>query len=145
MLSLRSISLAAILACTSLAGTARAGCIPSLSCALGNQACDAVCVRQGNPNGGHCVARDGCPGMKLCACFNSPQKRSDDEGVIDGDAHFNEILERLGKREEAARKEGRSISCSIPTFGPLLCEDHCAKIGRPGGECSPETGVCTCN
>ncbi|KAE8153691.1 hypothetical protein BDV25DRAFT_136630 [Aspergillus avenaceus] len=138
--------LASFAVCSTLAS---AFCHDSISCSVGgDKVCNNVCVRQGNPNGGRCLPRDGCPDDEICACY--PQsKRSD--AVIDGDEALRGVLEEYGVKgdlpELATRDEveKRSICCSFPDpYGGLCCEDHCSYIGKPGGQCS-DKGVCTCN
>lgn len=163
-----------ILADFALATVVNASCWPSISCHNGSDdTCNRVCIRQGNPKGGRCVPRDGCPGSNICACF--PRKRSAD--VVDGDealindpAFVNEMFgsgtipdERRSDGEaskglvarsdaEAAVQdtvargvEARSLCCSLlPPFKGECCDQHCARIGKPGGQCS-EKDVCTCN
>ncbi|KAE8327869.1 hypothetical protein BDV39DRAFT_204585 [Aspergillus sergii] len=136
--------IATFVVCSSLAD---AFCHDSISCMVGgDNVCNNVCVRQGNPNGGRCLPRDGCPGNDICACY--PQSKRSDE-VIDGDASIREVLKDFGIDGEAEKalnaREKRSISCNFPDpFGGLICENHCAYIGKPGGQCSSEK-VCTCN
>ncbi|KAE8372111.1 hypothetical protein BDV26DRAFT_286228 [Aspergillus bertholletiae] len=133
---------------------AEAFCHSSISCALGgNDVCNNVCVRQGNPNGGRCLPRDGCPGDDICACY--PKSKRSDE-VIDGDATLHEILKEYGVEGDTPKAikeslnsrsevEKRSICCSFPNpWGGLCCEDHCSYIGKAGGQCSDKS-VCTCN
>ncbi|KAB8231342.1 hypothetical protein BDV23DRAFT_171622 [Aspergillus alliaceus] len=132
--------------CSSVAS---AFCHSSISCAVGgDKVCNNVCVRQGNPNGGRCLPRDGCPGDDICACY--PQSKRSDE-VIDGDDALRKVLDDyqvLGDFENIKARddvEKRSICCNFPQpFGGLCCEDHCSYIGKPGGQCSSE-GVCKCN
>ncbi|KID83890.1 Defensin domain protein [Metarhizium guizhouense ARSEF 977] len=38
--------------------------------------------------------------------------------------------------------ETRSICCSFPDpVGGLCCDDHCSKIGKPGGQCTEQKGT----
>ncbi|KAJ3497390.1 hypothetical protein NLG97_g1950 [Lecanicillium saksenae] len=67
-----------------LASTASAICHNSIACLTGgDEMCGKVCVRQGNPNGGRCAPRDGCPGFSICACY--PKKRDDGAPAVDGE------------------------------------------------------------
>lgn len=130
---------------------ASAFCHNSISCMMGGDStCNNVCVRQGNPNGGRCLPRDGCPGYDICACYPN-NKRSDE--MIDADEPLREALKNMGIEEDTVEKleardaslDKRSICCSFPDpWGGLCCEDHCSYIGKPGGQCS-DKGVCTCN
>ncbi|KAF7555463.1 hypothetical protein G7Z17_g2128 [Cylindrodendrum hubeiense] len=123
-----------------------AWCHDSVSCAVGgNTVCNEVCVRQGNPNGGRCMPRDGCSGNTICACY--PRKRSDKQ--IDGDEVLLEVMEETvvppSNVEERNPLEKRSVCCSLPgSWAGACCEAHCDYIGKPGGQCS-DKNVCTCN
>ncbi|KAM3474514.1 hypothetical protein MY5147_004209 [Beauveria neobassiana] len=69
------------LVAVALVSTVSAFCWDSITCHNGGSAlCNTVCVRQGNPRGGRCLPRDGCPGKSICACY--PNKRSNDEGAV---------------------------------------------------------------
>lgn len=159
-----------------LTSTASALCHNSISCILGGDStCNNVCVREGNPNGGRCLPRDGCPGYTICACY--PRKRGGDQ--IDGEQKIWEdevkpALAAFTSEEELAKPEvyknvmeaaikgivetgdvqaratldARSICCSLlPPFSGLCCENHCSYIGKPGGQCKDlgNGEVCSCN
>jgi hypothetical protein len=152
-----------IIAALAFTTLASAWCHDSITCAIGgSSACDLVCKRQGNPRGGRCAPRDGCPTNTICACYS--MKR--DDGVIDGDDGVKDMLAPIfsifqkdeveevpEKRSEdmkvvdiAARDvERRSICCSLsdPWKG-FCCESHCTYIGKLGGQCSKDN-VCKCN
>lgn len=155
-----------VLALLAVVSVASAICHDSISCEVGGDvACNTVCTRQGNPSGGRCVPRDGCPGFSLCACY--PRKRS--AGITDGDAIIYDILPALGTVDPAATEnqgnearsedvnkvrsedeslEKRSVCCSlIPPAKGLCCDSHCNYIGKPGGQCVGEgdNQICTCN
>ncbi|KAK4073055.1 hypothetical protein Purlil1_13168 [Purpureocillium lilacinum] len=132
------------LAATAVYATlAAAICHNSAACLLGgDDLCNWTCKRQGNPTGGRCLDRDGCPGYSICACY--PKKRSND--VVDGDKAFREVLkpvfEALGEeapnnlkeRSDRTSVDKRSICCSlIPPFSGLCCDAHCTYIGKNGG------------
>ncbi|OGM48287.1 Defensin domain protein [Aspergillus bombycis] len=144
-------AIATFIVCSSLA---EALCHNSLSClAGGNDGCNKVCERQGNPKGGRCLPRDGCPGYTICACY--PKSKRSDE-VIDGDLAIREVLkdfgiddaaetETTGELDARGTLEQRSVCCSlVPPAQGLCCEAHCDYIGKNGGQCS-DKGVCTCN
>ncbi|RYP11821.1 hypothetical protein DL765_007587 [Monosporascus sp. GIB2] len=128
-------------------------CHNSISCLIGGDSvCNNVCVRQGNPSGGRCMPRDGCPGYSICACYPRSKDKRDD-AVIDGDEVINEVLKDVGLTDLTDRAEARDVSdvekrsicCSlVPPFKGLCCENHCAYIGKPGGQCSSKD-ICTCN
>ncbi|RYP41861.1 hypothetical protein DL767_000690 [Monosporascus sp. MG133] len=148
-------------------------CRPSISCVIGGDSvCNNVCIRQGNPSGGRCLPRDGCPGHDICACYPRSKDKRDD-AVIDGDEVINQVLKDVGltdlpdkaetrdvsgveaeagdvsgveaETRDVSGVEKRSICCSLlPPFKGLCCENHCAWIGKPGGQCSSKD-ICTCN
>ncbi|KAM3456600.1 hypothetical protein MY3296_001555 [Beauveria thailandica] len=75
------------LVAVALASTVYATCHNSVACLIGgDEMCSKVCVRQGNPRGGRCLPRDGCPGFTICACYPKT-KRGNDEGIatVNGD------------------------------------------------------------
>lgn len=132
-------------------------CHNSAACLVGgNGVCDWTCKRQGNPSGGRCLPRDGCPGYDICACY--PKKRSNTASneAVEGDEVLRDLLEpvfqALGdeetdveKRSEDNAVEKRSVCCSlVPPFKGLCCESHCTYIGKMGGQCS-DKDVCVCN
>jgi len=144
-----------VLAALASALLASALCMPSLTCEelspAADKACNGVCIRQGNPKGGRCLPKDGCPGANICACY--PRKRSLDPvqraEYEDGDAVLRRDLEATldAGREltDNVTLADRSICCiNLPGYSGLCCEAHCRKIGKPGGSCTPQN-ICTCN
>ncbi|KAJ6437717.1 arthropod defensin domain-containing protein [Purpureocillium lavendulum] len=149
-----------ILAALASASLASALCMPSLTCEelspAADKACNGVCIRQGNPKGGRCLPKDGCPGANICACF--PRKRAiydrstdteDGPAYEDGDALLRRDLEATldaGRPlADNVTLADRSICCiNLPGYSGLCCEAHCRKIGKPGGSCTPQN-ICTCN
>ncbi|OAQ60676.1 arthropod defensin domain-containing protein [Pochonia chlamydosporia 170] len=163
-----------IVAIIALATAANAvGCWPSIACHNGgDDTCNRVCIRQGNPKGGRCLPRDGCPGSNICACF--PRKRS--AGAIDGDEALindpnlyaevfgsdakppekrseepvNEVVSRDAAHAAVADivsrdVDARSLCCSLlPPAKGLCCDQHCTHIQFPGGQCS-DKDICVCN
>lgn len=83
-----------------LASTASAICHNSIACLTGgNEMCSKVCVRQGNPSGGRCAPRDGCPGFTICACY--PKKKRGDDGAAAAEAMLD-AEEQLWEEEVKA-------------------------------------------
>lgn len=139
------------------ASMASAFCHNSVTCTFGgNDLCNWTCKRDGNPSGGRCLPRDGCPGYDICACY--PKSKRSGE-VIDGDETLNEVFKpvfqmiddmsdvanNVEERSEESSVEKRSVCCSLlDPFKGLCCEAHCDYIGKNGGQCS-DKGVCTCN
>ncbi|KIN03303.1 hypothetical protein OIDMADRAFT_120351 [Oidiodendron maius Zn] len=137
-----------------LAIGAATACLPSLSCTLGGFACNNLCVREVG-RGGHCEPNDQCPGNQICVCDPATKRSEQRQEKINGEAGFIAAFEKLidtpdVERREATDKaiEARSICCSFPNpIGGLCCDDHCSKIGKPGGQCTTNDGstVCVCN
>lgn len=124
-------------------------CLPSISCTLGGFACHNTCVREVG-RGGHCVPNDQCPGQDVCVCDRAKKRGEEDVQAIHVEERYAPALENFISTRDTEHNvlEQRSICCSFPDpVGGLCCDDHCSKIGRPGGQCvsGPKGTVCTCN
>ncbi|EXU95891.1 hypothetical protein X797_011013 [Metarhizium robertsii] len=134
-------------------------CLPSISCTLGGNACHNTCVREVG-RGGHCEKNTECPQYQICVCDRATKRSEMGQEKFNGEARFTAALEKFINTRDVERRatarngetrsvfETRSICCSFPDpVGGLCCDDHCSKIGKPGGQCTEQKGtkVCVCN
>lgn len=120
-------------------------CVPSISCTLGGFACHNTCVREVGRDG-HCVPNDQCKGQQVCVCDRAGKRAE----AIRIEERYASFLEDFITRRDTASHvlDQRSVCCSFPDpIGGLCCDDHCSKIGKPGGQCvsGGKGTVCTCN
>lgn len=144
-----------VLVAIALASTASAICHNSIACLTGgDEMCGKVCVRQGNPSGGRCAPRDGCPGYNICACY--PRKRGDDSAMVDAEQQLwdEEVKagiapyvsdEDLSKREvqdaaiEAALRDISETTGDVEARSALTTRSFCCSLVPPA------SGLCCDN